>query len=147
MFTFLKPFCRFRPVLNIHAKNGWFSVAVFAHIDSFNNYTRLISFTWRGSHLQPHCSGKDLLPNERNGNLNFLGIRLRTRSFILIASFRVNPYAGSDSPMHTWTYNSKNRLNDTKSNRFDVIWNGNDIFSCFSSCNSCKMVIRQILIF
>ena len=86
--------------------------------------------------MQPHCSGKDLLPNERNGNLNFLGIRLRTRSFILIASFRVNPYAGSDSPMHTWTYNSKNRLNDTKSNRFDVIWNGNDIFSCFSSCNS-----------
>ena len=97
--------------------------------------------------MQPHCSGKDLLPNERNGNLNFLGIRLRTRSFILIASFRVNPYAGSDSPMHTWTYNSKNRLNDTKSNRFDVIWNGNDIFRYFSSCSIYKIVIRQILIF
>ena len=86
--------------------------------------------------MQPHCSGKDLLPNERNGNLNFLGIRLRTRSFILIASFRVNPYAGSDSPMHTWTYNNKNRLNDTKSNRFGFIWNGNSTFSYFSSCSS-----------
>ena len=91
--------------------------------------------------MQPHCSGKDLLPNERNGNLNFLGIRLRTRSFILIASFRVNPYAGSDSPMHTWTYNSKNRLNDTKSNRFGVIWNGNNIFSYFSSFSSGKILI------